>query len=370
MRILVLYDGKSGHLSQALGAAQLIQERLNAPVFIEQRIAKIRVKLLNGITRRFVCASSTFMQRLVSYSYRWQKPEQKPDLIISFGGNTIALNVALSKLWGCHNLAIGNRYSVKLKHLDAHITMRGSTSNPKVILSPIALCKIKPALCAEKGNELKRSLSGPRYWGMLVGGDGSGYHYQARDWHDLGGAMKVISENHGIKWILTTSRRSGQTAEKILMQYLAPATCGKVFIGSDPEEYSLEAILGASERLFCTEDSLSMVTEAVAMEKPVTSLRPKHVNKKTTHNMAIEYLATCGLIDRVAMEKLHQIDCTLYSVKKSYQAHLDDIFRQLMVMLSELDLEPSATVISTASEASVDHCGPSRCGHALFRRYL
>lgn len=334
MRILVIYDGKPGHLSQAMGAAQLIQERMDMPVTIEQQIARVRLKVLNRLTRRLISIPFAGIQKLVTLNYKWSRPEHTPDLIISFGGNVIALNVALSNLWNCHILTIGNIYSVQQKHLDVHISMRAAEAESSVIFSPVALCKIKPTVCIEKGKELKQTLAECQYWGMLVGGNGSGYHYSCSDWHDLGQAMKRISERHGIKWLVTTSRRSGTDVENFLKQYLDESVCSRVFWGSCPEKHSLEAILGVSEHLFCTEDSLSMVTEAVAMEKPVTTLTPQQFTPKTTHRRAMEYLAACGLIERVPIDNLSQLEIRPYSIKKSYPAHLDAIFSQLMAIFS------------------------------------
>ncbi len=334
MKILVIYDGKPGHLSQAMGAAQLIQERMDMPVIIEQQVARVRLKVLNRLTRKLISIPSAIIQKLVILNYKRAKPEEAPDLIISFGGNVLALSVALRNLYNCYNLAIGNIYSVERRHLDAHISMRATGATTRGIFSPVALCKIKPMVCIEKGKELKQSLPGFQYWGMLVGGNGSGYHYSCNDWHELGQAMKELSDRHGIKWIVTTSRRSGTEAEDILKLYLDASKGFHFFEGSCPQKHSLEAILGASERLFCTEDSMSMVTESVAMDKPVVTLAPQQFTPKTTHRRAMEYLSTCGLIERVTIDRLSQMEINPYSVKKSYSAHLDTIFGQLMDILS------------------------------------
>ena len=341
MRILVIYDGKAGHLSQALGAAQLIEDRLHGPVVIDQMIAKIRLKLLNRVIDHLAMLPGRVAKKLVSYFYTWTQPKDKPDLIISFGGNVIALNIALTKLWNCHNLAIGNLYSFNQKQLNAHITMRGEAGHPKVILSPVALCKTRQRTCQTKGKKLLQSLPEGRYWGMLIGGEGSGYHYQDSDWHRLGTAMQQLSQQHGIKWLLTTSRRSGIKAEQILMQYLDETTCAKAYLSSQLEDYSLEAILGGCERLFCSEDSLSMVTESVAVNKPVTTLIPTQVKHKTTHQKAVHYLAQTCLITRYQIANLKQFSPQPLEPLKPYSSHLDDIFAQLLTLLEDLEREHS-----------------------------
>ncbi len=341
MRILVIYDGKAGHLSQALGAAQLIEDRLRGPVVIDQMIAKTRLKLLNRFIDRLAMLPAREAKKLVSYCYAWAQPQEKPDLIISFGGNVIALNMALTKLWDCHNLAIGKLYSFNQKQFDAHITMRGEKAHPKVISTQVALCKIKQRDCQAKGDKLLQSLPEGQYWGMLIGGDGSGYHYQDSDWHHLGSAMQQLSQQHGIKWLLTTSRRSGIKAEQILMQYLDETTCAKAYLNSQPEPYSLEAILGGCEQIFCSEDSLSMVTEAVAVNKPVTTLLPAQVKHKTTHQKAVHYLAETRLITRYKITNLKQFSPQPLEPLKTYSSHLDDIFAQLLTLLEDLEQEHS-----------------------------
>ncbi|WP_321392197.1 ELM1/GtrOC1 family putative glycosyltransferase [uncultured Desulfuromusa sp.] len=344
MRILVLYDGKAGHLSQSLGVAQLIRSRLNSPVTIEQQVAKIRLKFLNRFIRKLALIPSSMLQRLVIHSYRWKIPEQKPDLIISFGGNVIALNVALAKLWKCNNVVIGNLYSINLKHIDAHITVFGDTAEAKAIASCVALCKVDPQVCAEKGNELRKQLPYSEYWAMLVGGNGAGYQYQASDWHRLGSSMNFLSKRYGIKWILTTSRRSGLEAEQILQQYLEPSVCAKSYLASQPESGSLEAILGSCDKLFCTEDSLSMLTESVSVEKPVTTLLPKQTSPKRVHSNTVKYMASTGLIKRVNIENLNEFMPQSYQPEKSYSEHLEDIYTQLISLLSQLDKECTDSV--------------------------
>lgn len=55
---------------------------------------------------------------------------------------------------------------------------------------------------------------------MLIGGDGAGAQYQEQDWMQLAKQMNLLARQHRIKWLLSTSRRTGKQAEKILQQYL------------------------------------------------------------------------------------------------------------------------------------------------------
>lgn len=354
IRLWVLYDGKPGHYSQAYGVAQLIQQRSQRPCHITVIKAKPKLKLANHPLRFLAANAGPKLLSLLSLAYRCDAlPAETPDLIISFGGNVLALNVALSRLLNCPNLVVGNCYRLPPDAVSANITAfvasgRSAAWRARNIGSQVALCKTEPRRCRQLGDLLWEQSPAP-LWTMLVGGPGSGYCYSDEDWQTLGAAMRQLSQRHGIRWLLSTSRRSAG-AEEMLRRELQGDSCFASIYYRGSQSPSADAFLGAGERLFCTEDSLSMLSEAVAMGKPVVSLRPLHSVVSGTHLRAVSYLADQRLIERVAIGDLAEYQPRLRSPLRSYEQHLEAIYQQICGLKSigvasspatELSLRPN-----------------------------
>ncbi len=328
MRILIIYDGKPGHLSQSLGLANLIAARTAQTVSIDHLIAKPEIKLLNRLLRRLSVINHSTITWIVKQAYRADFPIGRPDLIISFGGNVIALNVALRNHWKANNIVIGNRYSIPSQLFDAQITMFGEENHSKNIASFVALSGISRKECLSLGKQLNSKYSNTRHWAMLIGGNGSGYEYTENDYHHLGQSMVELSLRYGIKWLVTTSRRTDTIAEIILRKYLTHKTTSDICFYNSGENSCIKSILGASERIFCTEDSLSMLSESVSLAKPVISVKPEKISNRDIHRKTVDRMASIGLIDPIEIHNLSTYKPTQFKPNKSYYAHLDDIYQK------------------------------------------
>lgn len=327
MRILVLYDGKLGHLSQSYGFAQLIASR-SAGVSVVAASSKPRLKLLNKPLRRLACHTSHTACKAVIASYNVDEPwDQAADMVISFGGNVLALNIALSRHWGVPNIVIGNTNGVPNSLIRVHATAQGSEA-ANALATGIAVTKTDPRFCQAAGDLLARSARVP-LWTLMVGGDGSGYHYSEDDWRQLGRALQTLSERHGIRWLISTSRRTDPRAVDILRHYATAQVCESAIWYGVSGTDSLDVYLGAGERLFCTEDSMSMLSEAVAMSKPVVSVRPAEVGSKRVHSAMLSHLEDSGLIARESVASLAMYHPLPFSPIHSYRDQLDRIYQQL-----------------------------------------
>ncbi|GAA6166814.1 ELM1/GtrOC1 family putative glycosyltransferase [Sessilibacter corallicola] len=328
MRILIIYDGKPGHLSQSLGLANLIVARTAQTVSIDHLIAKPEIKLLNRLLRRLSVIDHSIITWIVKQAYRADIPKARPDLIVSFGGNVIALNIALRNYWKANNIVIGNCYSIPSQFFDAQITMFGEENHSKNIASFVALSGISRKECLSLGKQLNSKYSNTRHWAMLIGGNGSGYEYTEDDFHHLGRSMAGLSYRYGIKWLVTTSRRTDVIAEIILRKYLTHETTSNVCFYNSGENSCIKSIVGASERIFCTEDSLSMLSESVSLAKPVISVKPEKTSNQGIHRKTVDRMTSIGLIDPIEIHELSTYQPTQFAPEKSYDAHLEDIYQQ------------------------------------------
>lgn len=340
--ILVIYDGKAGHLSQSYGMAKLVADR-HPGSEIQVLSAKPVLKLLNRPLRWLAKQNGISAPYIISSLYKMEKiPAQGPDLVISFGGNVLALSLSLSRYWQCPNIVIGNLYGMPETLADCHVTAFGEQgSDENRLASRIALCKTDPSACIEAGRALLNEHGDQKLWSMLIGGDGSGYHYSEPDWHQLGKAMQSLSASHNIRWLVSTSRRSGDLGLKILKHYCDDSICAQSIWFGEANQPSIDAFFGAAERIFCSEDSISMLSEAVAMNKPVISIKPARLDARKTHSAMLEHLQGSGLIESMAIDQLHRYQPQAFAPKLPYQQQLAGIYQRLVDIGI---LVPSATM--------------------------
>ena len=81
--------------------------------------------------------------------------------------------------------------------------------------------------------------------------------------------MNDLAARHGVRWLISTSRRTRRTGEDALRESLAPDNVAYAVWWSQREERILGDLMGAAERLFVTVDSMSMISESIAAAKPL-----------------------------------------------------------------------------------------------------
>lgn len=344
-RILVLHDGKAGHASQALGLAQLIRRWHHQPVDIIELAMAPRLKLLNRLLRLWARLPSRHLQRLLPFCYhqhrgRCQLDQHRPDLIVSFGGNVLALNMGLSRYWQTPNVVIGNTYAQPSGLITANVTQQGNPARANAVASLIPLGRASAPDCQRAARVLPASPL-PR-WTLLIGDDGSGYHYTPEDWQRLAAAANTLARRHRIRWLITTSRRTAPAAHSALGRALEPSSCEILIDGNRPTDIGINALLGAGEQIFCTEDSMSMLAEAIAMHKPVVSLQPARPSPRPGHAQALSYLQEVGLVTRLSIADAAQYTPGTWQPQRNVQAHGQAIYRQLIRLNVIADPIPGA----------------------------
>ncbi|MBD2859465.1 mitochondrial fission ELM1 family protein [Spongiibacter sp. KMU-158] len=331
-RILVLHDGKPGHQTQSVGMAKLIQKNWAAECEVTLLRAKPRFKLLNKIIRKLVTKKSGWIRRFFFNCYVMEGlPERAPNLIISFGGDVVALNLSLRQLWKVPNIVNGKLYGLPNALVAAHVTAFGDDSLPSnSVATRIALCKTDKAVCEAEGAAIKTQAGNQRLWALFVGGDGGGYEYSQEDWIALGNALEKLSVQHGIRWLVSTSRRTSNAGQQLLKEACSESFCQSAIWYGDDSSTSLNAYLGAAEKLFCTEDSMSMLSESVAMGKPVISVSPACANPTPTHAKMVGHMENVGLINRLPISSMAHYRGENVVPVESYDSHLDSIFHRLI----------------------------------------
>lgn len=338
LHIWLLSDGRPGHYNQSRGVVTALE--LLQPVNVEWLDISMRFGFFRSSLKFLLNHSrQPFSAFFLKACYRLPKfPDKQPDLIISAGGKTSFLNAALARHYGCKNIFVGSLRGLSDLNFSAVLTIEPIPGAQRNIVVELAPTTITPETVLKSGVVFRQSaeLTDEPLWSMIVGGSGAGYRYERSDWEQLAEAMGALAERYQIRWLLTTSRRTGGDAEKIMKETIPEEfLADSVWYASEPRKV-MQAYLGAAELVFCTEDSMSMITEAIASGKPVVSLAPKTFAPDSRYIEALNRNVTKRRILRSNAIELMDIDFDLLNKTINLAPITSSIAESLAIELTQV----------------------------------
>ena len=302
LSIWLISDGLPGHYNPSLGILHAIGRYRDVQhKTIETRL---RSKMLRPLMRYLVNYMPGLCPGLLRLFYRYDSlPQGIPDLIISGGGNTLFFNAAIGGMFKQAKNVINGT----LKHYNPKRFFRIFTVVPLESVDNNVVLDLPPANIT--GSQESRTQKTPadvneKLYCLLVGGDGAGYRYSENDWTRLAEGISRLSVEFGTQWLITTSRRTGRQAEHILEDAIRESAIREVVWFAKQPARVVQRFLESASRVFCTEDSLTMVSEAIFSEKPVCTLLPDAVSPTENDRLALERYARKGYIQRINITDL------------------------------------------------------------------
>ena len=292
--VWIISDGLPGHYNQSIGLSNAIQSRFKYEVIVID--AHLKYKGLRSLMRLI----ANFFPDLMgnnSFSFFYQHgelPSKKPKFIISAGGNTLFANISLSKSYGINNI-----YSGTLKHYKSDLIDKIFTVVPLEGVSNNVVLDLPPANIFQE----KKTKDQP-YYTLLIGGDGAGYLYTDSDWKQLALAILEIAYRDNISWKITTSRRTGKRVEEHLRSLLDENVINEVVWFSSNPQKVVKRFLEEGRVIFCTEDSLTMVSEAIYAHKPVVTIQPQIMKPERNDALALQKYQSKQFIIRASISSL------------------------------------------------------------------
>lgn len=194
------------------------------------------------------------------------------DVVVSAGGETLAANAAIAGLLTVPNVFCGRVRRLapeRVRLVIASLERFAALPNHLLALPPTPYERAGPGPAEPVG-----PASPPRLAGALIGGDSGSVRYGPEDWDRLVRFLRESHRCHGVRWLVTTSRRSGQRIGDALAA-MATETGGPVerFIDyrvAGPG--TVGQILAAAQAILVTADSSTMITEAVGARLPVVGV--------------------------------------------------------------------------------------------------
>ena len=158
----------------------------------------------------------------------------------------------ISRAYQAKNIFCGSLRHLKAELFDAILVLEPDMPAPFISLkvSPVALDQTVLQQQAEQWRKEHPDVE-HKLWSMLIGGDGAGAEYTDEDWINLAKQMNLVARQQGIKWLLSTSRRTGAAAEKLLQQYLNFEYIADVVWWSEVPRTVLHQFIAVSDRVYC-----------------------------------------------------------------------------------------------------------------------
>lgn len=283
MNLLVIRDDKPGHYNQTEGLIIQLKEvysNLNVEYINIEIKSKIKRKILRFLLNNFTSffSNEKNLKYLSIFFKKFSLPVRIPDLIISTGGNTSNFNVWLSKVYKSKNILNGALRGLKEELFTNITTVIDLGYKNQIILdvAPNLVTKEKLLIESKKFLNEKNLSSDQKYYTLLIGGNGSGYFFDDEFFNKLIEFIKKISLDENVSWLITTSRRTSIEVERKLQIQLKNVS--SYFVSyNQKEEKVLLPFLGLGEKIFVTEESASMISEAISSSKEVYTLCPSFV---------------------------------------------------------------------------------------------
>ena len=262
------------------------------------------------------------------------------DLVMSAGGETIAANVvaacrlrAPSIFCGTLRRVAPERFSLVVSSYVRHAAL----PRHLVALKPNG---IDPDQLTGNGRASHVAGHPPQTAGLLIGGDSGLFRYRLDEWQRLAQFVVASHATHGTRWVVSTSRRSPDAIAE-LIGALAAQRQGPIAEFIDYRTTgpgTLARLFGCVEAVLCTEDSSTMLSEAVCARLPVVGISPQvHAFKEEEREYRAfmcqqgwcRFLPLSGLGPERFLE-------ALADVRPLTENHLDRLASQLAERLPEL----------------------------------
>lgn len=312
-RILIVSDGKAGHLKQSRAVADMIKG-LRAEAGYEPRdtiIDTVEVKFLKrfgrlmfdiGVILGFNTRQLSFCLSKDSYG---NIEASYGDYIISCGASTSGVCLSLKKELNAKAVGImrPNLHSIKnfnLTIIPAHDAVSRRLKN--VVWTKGAVTGLNKDTLLKRACEIKQRFNviSNKVIGVLIGGDSKAYTLEPFLIKEILDEILEAAESIGADILITTSRRTPADVTEEIKRRLDGVQRVKLLLIANENNFegAVEGILGLSDVLVVSGESIAMVTEAISVgKKPVVFMpRKKRRFLKTKQEISVRLLSKEGLL--------------------------------------------------------------------------
>jgi len=303
--VLILKDGRTGHLRQAQAVARSVCEQTSPVKIVELDVVfknYFAEKLLNLITFLFgkIIQNPMMYLKMALTADSFNELEGAyTDIIVCTGSSTRAAALLLGKENMAKTVSLMKPAPFSEKDFDLsiipyHDEVRQQenvvmTHGALNMVSAECLAQARDQLC-EHADLKKKGLK----IGVLIGRDSKYYSLDEGLAEKFIKELKKFADEHNAWLLLSTSRRTPNNVDEYIKKSLEnyPRCIFKVFPKERNYDFAVNGILGASDVVVVTGESISMVSEAATSDTYtiVLGLKKKIAGRKTKHEKFIDHL--------------------------------------------------------------------------------
>lgn len=313
--VLVLSDGKRGHLNQSLALAEAVREdraAKGAPAdALRTTIVDVKyrsegaarlARILVAVTRGWIPMRRRVIGSLLHPECRRILETTYADAVISAGTSAVAGNLFVKDLNRCRS-AVLMKPPASSRHFDAVVVPRHDRMKPGkgVFVTEQAPSLLTPSALDREARALEREFpsSARVKVGLLVGGDTAAMPFDRARFEGALGGLVRYAEAEDAAVFATSSRRTPRWADALLKERLGSTRrCPLLVIANEANRDGVvSGILGLCDVAVVTGESVSMVSEAVSAGKPVAVFMPSEgARMKRKYREFLDRLASSGVI--------------------------------------------------------------------------
>ena len=304
-KILILSDGKTGHLRQSQAIARIASQHLKDKAMAVD-IDMIEVKFKNKFARYALASSSVLSGKFQCQGCLWclrtflkkvtynSLVSYKPDIVISCGSSLAPINFIVSRENLAKSIVIMRPSVLSTKRFDL-VIMPQHDRPPRrrnVVVSEGALNMIDQDYLTSCASNLRPlvKIDKELVMGLLMGGDTKDFHLSRDLVSQTINRIKIFLEKLDGQILVTTSRRtSGEIESLVKEEFQGYPRCRLLIIANEknlPE--AVGGILALSKILIVSPESISMISEAASSSRYIIVFKSK-VNRR--HNYFLNYMA-------------------------------------------------------------------------------
>ena len=303
--ILILSDGKTGHLRQSQALAKMASSYLTDKA-ISTNIDYVEVKFKNNLSRRALTLSSCLSGKYQCQGCLWclkaflkadtykSLISKNPDIVISCGSAIAGVNFVITRENLAKSIAIMRPSVLSMKRFD--LVVMPAHDKPKrgknIVVTEGALNLIdeeyiKPqAASLRPGVKIEKDL----VLGLLLGGDTKNFKLSAGLLTPIIAQIKLFLEIHNAEILITTSRRTNREAEHSVREEFSNYSHAKLLIIANEKNIpeAVGGILGLSKIAIISPESISMISEAASSGRYAIVFKSKIDSR---HDYFLNYMA-------------------------------------------------------------------------------
>ena len=342
--VILLHDKRTGHLRQSEKVVEIIKqiwrERGYSPDSIRTKVIDVEFKkglygktlsLISNLSNNYCQGCMNCLRFKLKHDSYDKIIKSYADIVVSCGSSTAGVNLLLSKESNAKSIVVMRPPLAGIRHFSLAIVPRHDRPAQKdnVVITEAALNMMDEGRLRFFAHKLKEKI-GPvekKAVGILIGGDTRNFRMSVEKIKYVVEGVIKICNDFDMETLISTSRRTPKTIEDYLKDRMSSeGRCRLLTIANEHNPPgSVEAILDLSDIVLVSEESVSMISEAVSSKGYRVVFRQGDYSDKK-HNFFINNLEKSGYVETAACENIYD------SMKKAIdqgarQPILDDTVR-------------------------------------------